>query len=300
MIPKEILKKVRKIEIRTKRLVNDVFAGEYHSVFQGRGMEFAEVREYQPGDDIRSIDWNVTARMGEPYVKRFQEERELTVMFLIDASASGDFGTANPIEKGESPKTKRDLAAEICALLAFSAINNNDKVGLIFFTDDVEKYVPPKKGRQHVLRVIREVLYFEPRGKGSNIKSALEFFSKITHRRATAFLISDFMDSGYEKALRVANRKHDCVAIRITDPRELKLPNVGLIELEDAETGELILVDTSDRQFRERYTTQNFLRMEKTQQQFRKMKVDQIDIFTDKSYVEPLMKFFKLRERRFR
>jgi uncharacterized protein (DUF58 family) len=300
MIPKEILKKVRKIEIRTKRLVNDVFAGEYHSVFQGRGMEFAEVREYQPGDDIRSIDWNVTARMGEPYVKRFQEERELTVMFLIDASASGDFGTANPMENGESPKTKRDLAAEICALLAFSAINNNDKVGLIFFTDHVEKYVPPKKGRQHVLRVIREVLYFEPQGKGSNIKSALEFFSKVTNRRATAFLISDFMDAGYEKALRVANRKHDCVAIRITDPRELKLPNVGFVELEDAETGELMLVDTSDKQFRERYATQNFLRMEETQQQFRKMKVDQIDIFTDKSYVEPLMKFFKLRERRFR
>ena len=300
MIPKEILKKVKKIEIRTKRLVNDVFSGEYHSVFQGRGMEFAEVREYQPGDDVRSIDWNVTARMGRPFVKRFQEERELTVILIIDLSASGAFGTADPVEDDELPKTKRELAAELSAVLAFSAIKNNDKVGLIIFTDEVEKYVPPKKGRQHVLRVIREVLHYQPKRKGSNIKAALEFFNRIATRKVSAFLISDFMDTDFDKALQIANKKHDCIAIRITDPRELELPNVGMIEIEDAETGELLLVDTADKNFREQYKKNNQIRMEELRERLKKIAVDHIDIFTDQSYVQPLMKFFKLREKRFR
>ncbi len=292
MIPKEILKKVKRIEIQTRGLVNDVFSGEYHSVFKGRGMEFAEVREYQIGDDVRTIDWNVTARMGHPYVKIFEEERELTVMLVVDVSSSGEFGTFEQM-KGE-------IAAEICALLAFSAIKNNDKVGLIVFSEDVEKYVAPKKGKSHVLRVVREILYHEPQGHQTNIAAALEYLSRVTNRRAVVFLVSDFISSGYEKALQIANKKHDIVAITVTDPREIDLPNVGFIELEDAETGETFLVDTSDVNFRQDFMTRTLESVAARAKMFRSMNVDHIDIRTDKSYVDPLIRFFKMRAKRFR
>ncbi len=292
MIPKEILKKVKRIEIQTRGLVNDVFSGEYHSVFKGRGMEFAEVREYLPGDDVRTIDWNVTARQGHPYVKVFEEERELTVMLLVDVSSSGEFGTFQQM-KGE-------IAAEICALLAFSAIKNNDKVGLIIFSDTVEKFVAPKKGRSHVLRVIRELLYHEPRGRETDIGTALEFFSRVSPRRSVVFLVSDFISSGYEKALQIANRKHDMVAITITDPREIELENVGLLELEDAETGEIFLLDTASSEVRSEFAAEADAARQQRQKLFRQLNVDSIDIRTDKSYIDPLIRFFKMRAKRFR
>jgi uncharacterized protein (DUF58 family) len=292
VIPKEILKKVKRIEITTRGLVNDVFSGEYHSVFKGRGMEFAEVREYQIGDDIRTIDWNVTARQGHPFVKVFEEERELTVMLLVDVSSSGEFGTFKQM-KGE-------IAAEICALLAFSAIKNNDKVGLIIFSDTVEKYIAPKKGKSHVLRVVRELLYHEPKGTQTNIGEALEFLSRVTRRRAVVFLVSDFMSSGYEKALQIANKRHDMVSITLTDPREIELPNVGFIELEDAETGETFLIDTSSAEVRETFAGNTSEAIEEREKLFRSLNVDYIDIRTDQSYIEPLMRFFRMRAKRFR
>jgi len=292
LIPKEILKKVKRIEITTRGLVNDVFSGEYHSVFKGRGMEFAEVREYQIGDDIRTIDWNVTARQGRPYVKVFEEERELTVMLLVDVSSSGEFGTFEQM-KGE-------IAAEICALLAFSAIKNNDKVGLIIFSDQVEKYVAPKKGKSHVLRVIREILYHEPQGTQTNIAEALEFLSRVTRRRSVVFLVSDFLSSGYEKALQIANKRHDIVAVTISDPREIDLPNVGFIELEDAETGETFLVDTSSLDVRNDFTDATNTAVQEREKLFRSLNVDYIDIRTDQSYIEPLIRFFRMRAKRFR
>jgi len=230
VISRELLRTVRRIQIRTSRLVNDVLAGQYESVFKGRGMEFKEVREYQPGDEIRFIDWNVTARMDRPYVKLFAEERELTVMLVVDMSGSGMFGS------GE--KLKNELAAELCAVLAFSAIKNNDKVGLIMFTDEVEKYVPPKKGRTNVLRVVREVLYFKPRGTGTNIPAALEFLDRVTTRRCVLFLVSDFMAAGYEHAMRIANKRHDLIGVTINDPRERELPDAGMIQLRDQESRE--------------------------------------------------------------
>jgi uncharacterized protein (DUF58 family) len=292
VVPKEILKKVKRIEITTRGLVNDVFSGEYHSVFKGRGMEFAEVREYQIGDDIRTIDWNVTARMGHPFVKVFDEERELTVMLLVDVSSSGEFGTVE--------RMKGEIATEICALLAFSAIKNNDKVGLIIFTDTVEKFVPPKKGKSHVLRVVRELLYHQPQGRKTDIGIALEYLSRVTTRRSVVFLVSDFMSSGYEKALQIANKRHDIVAITVTDPREESLPNVGFIELEDAETGEIILVDTSDSVVRGMFTKQTDESKLGRDKLFRSINMDYIDIRTDHSYIEPLIKFFRMRARRFR
>ena len=292
MIPKEILKKVKRIEITTRGLVNDVFSGEYHSVFRGRGMEFAEVREYQIGDDIRTIDWNVTARQGHPFVKVFEEERELTVMLLVDVSSSGEFGTFQQM-KGE-------IAAEICALLAFSAIKNNDKVGLIIFSDQVEKFVAPKKGKSHVLRVIREILYHEPQGTQTNIAEALEFLSRVTRRRSVVFLVSDFMSSGYEKALQIANKRHDIVSITISDPREIDLPNVGFIELEDAETGETFLVDTSSIEVRQEFAAATGAAVLEREKLFRSLNVDYIDIRTDQSYIEPLIRFFRMRAKRFR
>ncbi|MBN1479742.1 DUF58 domain-containing protein [candidate division KSB1 bacterium] len=292
MIPKEILKKIKRIEITTRGLVNDVFSGEYHSVFKGRGMEFSEVREYQIGDDIRTIDWNVTARQGHPYVKVFEEERELTVMLLVDVSSSGDFGTFKQM-KGE-------IAAEICALLAFSAIKNNDKVGLIIFSDTVEKFVAPKKGKSHVLRVVREILYHKPQGSQTNISAALEFLSRVTQRRAVVFLVSDFMSSGYEKALQIANKRHDIVSITITDPREIELPNVGFIELEDAETGETFLVDTASFDVRREFATTTNETIQEREKLFRSLNVDYIAIRTDQSYIEPLMRFFRMRAKRFR
>ncbi len=292
MIPKEILKKVRQIQIRSSRLVNDVLAGEYVSVFKGRGMEFEEVREYQAGDDIRTIDWNVTARMGHPYIKRFTEERELTIMFLVDLSYSGEFGSMKQF--------KNEIATEICALLALSAVRNNDKVGLILFTDKIEKFVPPKKGKTHVLRVIREVLYYKPENKGTDISVALEYLLKVTKRKTVCFLVSDFITEGFERALRIANKRHDITAVSITDPRELEIPNVGFVELEDAETGGITLVDTSDRKMTERFNRFNIKNMQDRANLFRGMGVDLIDVRTDKSYVEPIMKFFRTREKRLR
>lgn len=292
MIPKEILKKVRQIEIRTGKLVNDVFAGKYESVFKGRGMEFHEVREYVPGDDIRSIDWNVTARTGRPYVKKFVEERELTVLLMADISGSGYFGTKN--------KMKKEIMAEIGALLAFSAIKNNDKVGLLLFTDRVEKFIAPKKGRPHVLRVIRELLYYEPKNKKTNINAALEYLAKVLKKRCVVFMISDFMDSGYERLLRILNKRHDIVGISISDPRESRFPDVGLIELEDGETGEVIYLDTGDTFLRDELTKRRSSFLESRNRAFKSMALDSIDISTDKSYIEPLMVFFRTRARRFR
>lgn len=292
MIPKEILRKVKRIEIQTRGLVNDVFSGEYHSVFKGRGMEFAEVREYQYGDDIRNIDWNVTARQNHPYVKVYEEERELTVMLLVDVSSSGEFGTFKQM-KGE-------IAAEICALLAFSAIKNNDKVGLLIFSDTIEKFIPAKKGKSHVLRVIREILYHEPRGTRTDIGQALEYLSRVTQRHAVVFLISDFISRGYEKALQIANRRHDVVAITITDPREVDLPDVGFIELEDAETGETFLLDTSNPNVQNEFTETTHTAIAEREKLFRSLDVDTVDIRTDRSYVEPLIRFFRMRAKRFR
>jgi uncharacterized protein (DUF58 family) len=292
MLPKEIIRKVRRIEIRTKKLVNDVFSGEYHSIFKGRGMEFEEVREYQPGDDIRIIDWNVTARYGYPFVKKFTEERELTVMLLVDASSSGEFGTAQ--------RMKGEIAAELCSVLAFSAIKNNDRVGMIIFTDKIEKYIPPKKGSSHVLRLIREVLYFKPEDQRTDINCALEFLGRIIKRRCVVFLVSDFLNAGFEKMLSIANKRHDVIAIKIVDPREIELPNVGFIELEDTETGEEILIDTKDPEVRKNfkeYATKEQTNLDMT---FHSIDLDNIQILTDRSYVEPLMAFFKARAKRFR
>ena len=292
MIPREILKQVRRIEISTRGLVNEVFSGEYHSVFKGRGMNFAEVREYQYGDDIRNIDWNVTARAGSPFVKVFEEERELTVMLLVDVSASGDFGTRE--------RLKGELGVEICALLAFSAIKNNDKVGLIIFSDHVEKFVPPRKGRRHVLRVLRELLYHEPEGRGTNIDAALEYLAHIQRKRAVVFLVSDFRDQGFEKALSVAGRRHDLVAVRLGDEREEELPPLGLMELEDPETGERVLVNTSSSVFRAAFQRESGRRTAALDTTLKRSKVDRIDVRTGEPYVKPLMRFFRERARRMR
>ena len=290
MIPREILKQVRRIEISTRGLVNEVFSGEYHSVFKGRGMSFAEVREYQYGDDIRSIDWNVTARTGSPFVKIFEEERELTVMLLVDVSASGDFGTRE--------RLKSEVAVEICALLAFSATQNNDKVGLIVFSDHVEKFVPPRKGRRHVLRVLRELLFHRPQGRSTDIASALEYLAHVQRKRAVAFLVSDFRDHGFDKALAVAGRRHDLTAVRLGDTREVELPSLGLVELEDPETGERVVVNTSGAAFRAAFRNTNSNRRAALDRTLRRSKVDLIDIETGEPYVKPLMRFFQDRMRR--
>ena len=292
MIPKEILKKVRRLEITTRGMVNDVFSGEYHSVFKGRGMEFSEVREYQVGDDIRTIDWNVTARYGHPYVKVFEEERELTVMLLVDASSSGEFGTFE--------RMKGEIAVEICALLAFSAIKNNDKVGLIIFTDKVEKFVPPRKGKSHVLRVLRELLYFRPEDRKTDIGAALEYLSRVIRRRSVVFLVSDFISKDFEKPLRIANKKHDIVGVHVVDPREMELPRVGFIELEDAETGEQILLDTSNSGIRSLFRQKTNEALIQREKLFKSMNMDSIIIHTHESYFEPLIRFFRMRAKRFR
>ena len=289
-IPRELLKKVKRIEISTRSVVNEVFSGEYHSVFKGRGMEFAEVREYQPGDDIRTIDWNVSARSGHPYVKVFEEERELTVMLLVDVSSSGNFGTTEQL--------KREVAAELSAVLAFSAIKNNDKVGLIIFSDRIEKFIPPRKGRKHVLRVIREILFYKPQEATTDLNIALEYLSRVIKRRSTAFLISDFLTEGYEKSLQVANKKHDLIAVTITDPREVTLPDAGMIDLEDAETGETVLVDTGSAELRRRFFDEAMQERNKKTDFFKSIGVDHIDILTDRSYVQPITRFFRMRARR--
>ncbi len=291
MIPKEILKKVRRIEIRTRGLVNDLFGGEYHSVFKGRGMTFSEVREYQPGDDIRLIDWNVTARNGDPYVKVFEEERELTVYLLIDVSRSGHFGSID--------KFKTEIGVEIASVLGFSAIKNNDKVGVILFSDDVEKYIAPKKGKSHVLRVIRELLYYKPQGRNTSIQTALEFLLKVAKRRSVVFLISDFLDKDYWKTLRMANRKHDLIGIQLYDPAEIKIPDVGLIKVHDPETEEEFWIDTNSVEHREAFEKQMELNSSQLKKESEKIRFDLVPISTDEDYVEPLMKYFKTREKRY-
>ena len=290
MIPREVLKKVRQIEIRTRHLVADLFGGEYHSVFKGRGMEFAEVREYTPGDDVRSIDWNVTARMGHPYIKQFQEERELTVLLVVDQSASERFGTRN--------RLKAELAAEVGTLLALSAVQNNDKVGLVLFTDDVELYVPPAKGRKHVLRVAREILYFQPRGKGTNLAAALDHLCRTQKRRAVVFVLSDFLDTGFERSLAVASRRHDIVALRLRDDREERLPRVGVIAMEDLETGKTILVDTGSGDVRRAFGQAVADAEQRFEEVVRSARIDRVDLWTDKDVVRPLAGFFRKRMRR--
>jgi len=290
MIPKELAKKIRYIQIYTSKAVNDSLAGEYASVFKGRGMEFNEVRPYQMGDDIRSIDWNVTARSGEPHVKLFVEERELTVVFLVDLSASGSFGSTR--------KIKNEVAAELCALLAFSAIKNNDKVGLIVFTDQIEMFIPPAKGTTHVLRLIRELLDFKPKQAKTRIAAGIEYMGRVITKRSVVFLISDFLEEGYEKQLNVLSKKHDLIAVSIADPREIKLPDVGLIELEDAETGELVLIDTGSKKIRGNYEKMGHARNAALKKLFRSMNVDQIEVETDRDYLVDLIRFFKTRERR--
>ena len=290
MIPKELAKKIRFIQIYTSKAVNDVLAGEYHSVFKGRGMEFDEVREYTPGDEIRTIDWNVTARTGQPYVKRYVEERELTVTFVVDLSASGTFGSTE--------KLKNEVAAELCALLAFSAIKNNDKVGLIVFTDVIELYIPPKKGLSHVLRLIRDLLNFKPRQTRTDIGQALDYLGRVSHRRAVVFLVSDFQAADYEQRLRVVSRRHDLIAVSISDPRETQLPNVGLVELEDAETGEHVLVDTGSEAVRREYEKLGRERAGRLAELLRAGGIDHINVVTGRDYVRDLVSFFRMRERR--
>jgi uncharacterized protein (DUF58 family) len=290
VLTKELLKQVRQIEIRTKGLVNQVFSGEYHSVFKGRGMEFSEVREYQFGDDIRNIDWNVTARFGHPFIKIFEEERELTVMMMVDLSGSLIFGTVE--------KTKQQVAAELSAILAFSALKNNDKVGLILFTDKIEKFVPPRKGRSHVLRIIREVLSFEPEGKTTNLKAALEYLNSTIKKRSIVFLLSDFMDSGYEKILRIIGKKHDLIGVVLNDKRESELPKMGLIKLTDAETGEERWVDTSSIKIQNRLKEVREMMIRKRKSLFISSRLDSIEVQTGDDYVKPLVQFFRLRERR--
>lgn len=283
----EIIKKVRKIEIKTRGLSNHIFAGEYHSAFKGRGMTFAEVREYQYGDDIRNIDWNVTARFGHPFIKIFEEERELTVMLLVDVSGSRDFGTVSQM--------KSDIFTEVAATLAFSTIQNNDKVGVIFFSDKIEKFIPPKKGKKHVLHIIREMIDFKPESNQTDIALALKYFTNAIKKRSTAFIISDFLDSNFEKELTIANRKHDIAALQVFDLRETEMPDVGLVKLKDAETGQRIWVDTSDKRLRTIYKNawgENQLNLQRV---FTKSGVDSVTMSTSDDYVKALMKLFKMR-----
>jgi uncharacterized protein (DUF58 family) len=283
----ELIKKVRKIEIKSRGLSTQIFSGEYHSKFKGRGMAFSEVREYQAGDDIRTIDWNVTARFSHPFVKVFEEEREMTVMLIVDVSASENFGTRKQL--------KQDLLTELCAVLAFSAMQNNDKIGVIFFSDKVEKFVPPQKGRTHVLRIIRELIEFKPQHKGTDIAHALRYFNNMIKKRCTAFLISDFVDDNFNDALKIACRKHDLVAIRLFDEREKELPNVGLLKIQDSETGKSIWVDSGSAEFRKFYKSEALRREENILTTFRKNGVDHTSIATHENYVKPLIDLFKRR-----
>jgi len=295
---KAIMSGMRQLEIRTRRMVNDSLAGEYHSVFKGRGMDFDEVREYTPGDEVRTIDWNVTARAGRPFVKKFTEERELTILLLVDISASGNFGSAT--------LSKRDLAAELASVLAFSAIRNSDKVGLLLYTDRVERYLPPKKGRRHVLRVVRDILYHTPEGRGTDTVKALDVANHVLHRRAIVFLISDFQSPGdpavmraeLRRAMRQTNRRHDLIAVQVADPREKELPNVGVLALEDAESGEIIELDTADAAVRRRFNELALERSKRMVNDFRSEGVDTLELKTDAPYMAALQRFFKTRERR--
>ena len=286
----ELLQRIKAIQVKTNYLVNDIMAGEYVSALKGRGMEFSEVREYQPGDDVRLIDWNVTARMNQPFIKEFKEERELTLMLLVDVSSSGEFGSAG--------KLKNEVSAEIASILAFAAIKNNDKIGLIVFSDKIEHTIPPKKGKAHIWNIIRTILNFKPEGKGTNLSLPLEYFLNIQKRKATAFLISDFQDDNYEAKLKLAKQKHDLIAISITDQREGTLPDVGLIQLEDAESGETLLVDTSDDEMTRQYARQFQEKREKRKTYFHSIGIDTLEIHTNRSLTEPIIRYFKMREKK--
>lgn len=289
MIPKELFKKIRQIEIRTKGLVNNIMGGEYHSAFKGQGMEFAEVRPYQIGDDIRNIDWNVSARTGEAYIKVFEEEREQTMMLAVDVSGSEDFGSRTQF--------KRELAAEICAILAFSAIKNDDKVGLLLFSDKIELFVPPKKGKRHVLRIIRDLFVHQPSSRGTDLSVALNHLVHMLRRRSIVLIVSDFLDDGFERPLQAIARRHDTVVVHLQDPREAELPPVGLVDLTDAETGETVVLDTSNRHVRRAFTRQAQAQRQATDALFRRMRVDHVVIRTDQNYVDPLVRFFRQRNK---
>jgi uncharacterized protein (DUF58 family) len=288
---RELLKKVRQLEIRTRGMVNQVFSGEYHSVFKGRGMEFSEVREYQIGDDVRTIDWNVTARLNHPFVKIFEEERELTVMLVVDMSGSQAFGSVTSL--------KRDIAVEVSAVLAFSAMKNNDKVGLLMFTDTIEKYVPPRKGRSHTLRIVRELLSFEPKSRGTSIRTALEYLNHIQKKRSIVFLISDFMDDGYAAALRIAGKRHDLVGLVLNDPRERELPKAGLLTLRDAETGRRRVIDSSSPAVRAAFRRHRDEVQRSRKSLFLKSRLDAVELRVDEPYLKPLSDFFRKREKRY-
>jgi uncharacterized protein (DUF58 family) len=290
MIPKEILKKVRRIQIQTRRIVNDVFAGQYHSAFKGLGMEFEEVREYQPGDDVRAIDWNVTARMGHPFIKRYREERELTVVLAVDVSPSQDFGTHEQL--------KSELVAELGATLAFSAIQNNDNVAMVLFSDRIERFVPAGKGTRHVLRVVRELLYHAPEGRGTDVGVALEYLNSVLSRKAVVFLISDFQSPDFTQALRIVGHRHDLIPVLVRDEREAVLPPVRYVELFDPETNDQLVVDTTSRRFRNRFAELQTARWDGLLNDFRRSGIDMIDVQTGKSFVEPLARFFKQRGKR--
>ena len=287
MLPREILKKVKRIEIRTRGLVDSFFGGEYHSSFKGRGMTFSEVREYQPGDDVRLIDWNVTARSGNPFIKVFEEERELTVFLIVDISSSGAFGSENYL--------KKTVGAEIASVLGFSAIKNNDKVGLILFSNDIVKYIPPKKGKSHVLRVIRELLYTNSKGRGTSIGNALDFVMKVSKRKSVVFLLSDFIDENYWDSLKIVNRKHDFVGIKISDPFEVNFPNIGMLKAEDPETGSVFWIDTSNYSDLKNMNDSNRKKVDSFLKRTKKSGIDIVSISTSNDYIEPLMKFFKKR-----
>jgi uncharacterized protein (DUF58 family) len=290
MLPREVLRQIRRLQLKARRAVEDLLGGEYHSVFKGAGLAFEEVREYQPGDDIRAIDWNVTARMGHPFIKRFIEERELTVLLAVDCSASHFFGT--------KAQQKREVAAELAAVLAFSAVSNNDRVGLVQFTDRIERFVPPGKGARHVLRLIRDVLFHQPRHAGTSLREGLDFINRVQRRRAIVFLFSDFLDDGYELSFKRAGRRHDLIAVRVADPREEELPAVGLLQVEDAETGERVLVDTASRAVRNAYHADAVGRRETIHQLARSSGTDLIEVSTEGDHLEALIRFFRLRERR--
>ncbi len=292
MLPKEVMAKIRRLEIRTGRIVNELFAGQYESVFKGRGMEFEEVREYLPGDDIRSIDWNVTARTGRPHIKKFVEERELTILLLVDASGSQQFGTR--------AQTKMEMAAELSGVLAYTAIKNNDRVGALLFTDRVEKYIPPAKGTTHLSRILRDVLYAKPEGKGTDLNPPLDFINEVLKRRCIVFIISDFFAKNYERALAVTNRRHDVIAFEVRDPREERLPSLGYLALEDLERDTSRLVWTGTAAGQKALADLQARLRGKRQETFRKLGVDRIELFTDRPYVEPLLSFFRMRARRFR
>jgi uncharacterized protein (DUF58 family) len=292
MLPREVLRQIRRLQLKARRAVEDLLGGEYHSVFKGTGLAFEEVREYQPGDDIRTIDWNVTARMGHPFIKRFIEEREQTVLLVVDCSASQDLGSRL--------QRKREVAAELAAVLAFSAISNNDRVGLVQLTDRVEQFLPPHKGTRHVLRLIRDVLFYQPKGHGTRLGEGLDFLNRVLHRRAIVFLLSDFLDTGFDSALKRTGRRHDLIAIRISDPSEEELPAVGLVQMEDAETGQRLLLDTRSPAVRQAYRALALERQAALRQLAHAAHCDLVEVATDGSHLDSLIRFFHLRQRRAR